>query len=80
MALLVTFTLTVQEAPAARAPPVSETVVAPAAPVALPPQVLLSELSATTRPDGKLSVNAIPENDELVVLLSVMVNKLTPLG
>ncbi len=62
-----------QEAPAASVPPVRLTDEEPAAAVAVPPQVLLRpEGVDTTRPAGKVSVNARPFNAELT-LLSVMV-------
>ncbi len=57
----VTFTETAQDAPAARLAPDSVTEDAPAAPVAVPPHVLFKLFGlATTRPAGKLSINARP--------------------
>jgi hypothetical protein len=56
-----TLTVTVQLAPPARVPAESVTWLEPAVAVAVPPQLFVSPLGvATTRPDGKLSVNAIP--------------------
>lgn len=56
-----TFTETVQLAPGARVAPERLTVELPAAAVAVPPQVLLRpEGVATTRPSGRLSLNATP--------------------
>jgi hypothetical protein len=57
----VTSTVTVQLALAARVPAESVTEPEPAVAVAVPPQVLLRfGVAATTRPAGRLSVNAIP--------------------
>jgi hypothetical protein len=57
----VTLTETVHEAPAASVPPDKLTEDDPATAVAVPPQVLVRLGGvATTRPAGKLSVNAIP--------------------
>jgi hypothetical protein len=61
--VVVTFTLTAQEAPAAIVPPLRLRLLDPATPVAVPPQVLLMpEGFATTNPEGKLSVTATPLN------------------
>ena len=52
---------TVQDAPAGILPPVRLAEDAPAVAVAVPPQVLFKfGVGATTRPAGKLSVNASP--------------------
>jgi hypothetical protein len=57
----VTFAATMQDAPGAKVAPVKMTEVEPAVAVAVPPQVLLSPLGVvTTKPAGKLSVNAKP--------------------
>jgi hypothetical protein len=57
----VTFAPTRQDAPGAKAAPVRLTDVEPAVAIAVPPQVLLSPLGVvTTKPAGKLSVNATP--------------------
>lgn len=57
----VTFRETAQEAPAARLAPDRVTEDDPVAPVAVPPHVLLRLFGlATTKPAGKLSVNARP--------------------
>jgi hypothetical protein len=59
----VTFTDNVQDAPAARVPPDRLTEDDPAAPVAVPPQLLVNVgVEATTRPAGKLSLKATPVN------------------
>ena len=59
--VLVTFTVIVQELPAAIVPPVSETLPEPAMAVAVPPQVLVSPFGvATSKLDGKVSVKATP--------------------
>jgi len=56
-----TVTDTVHEAPLAMVPPVKLTIDAPPTAVAVPPQVLLRfGEAATTRPAGRLSVNAMP--------------------
>lgn len=61
MVVPVTFTETAQEAPAARLAPDRVTEDDPAAPVAVPPHVLFRLFGlATTRPAGRLSVNARP--------------------
>ncbi len=61
---------TVQEAPAANVPPERATEDDPAVAVAVPPQLLLRpDGVATTRPAGKLSVNARPVKLEAVLLL-----------
>jgi hypothetical protein len=57
----VTFTETVQDALEASVPAERLMLPDPATAVAVPPQVLLNALGvATTRPAGRLSVNAIP--------------------
>jgi hypothetical protein len=62
-----TFTETVHEALDASVPPERLTEPEPATAVAVPPQLLVSALGvATTRPAGRLSVNAIPFNVTLV--------------
>jgi len=62
-----TSTETVQLALAARVPAESVTWPEPATAVAVPPQVLLRfGVAATTRPAGRLSVNAIPFSVTLV--------------
>jgi hypothetical protein len=59
--VLCTLTVTVQEALAARVPAVKLTEPDPAVAVAVPPQELLRPLGvATTRPAGRVSVNATP--------------------
>ena len=69
-----------QEAPAATVAPVRLTDEDPATAVAVPPQVLFRpEGVATTRPAGKLSVNAIPVRLETVLLLVIVkVRLVTP--
>ena len=60
-----TLTVIVQLAPAATVPPLKLTEEAPAVPVAVPPQLLVRPgAGATTKPAGKLSVNARPFNAE----------------
>jgi hypothetical protein len=59
----VTFKLSVQEAPAARVPPDRLTADEPVAAAAVPVQVVVKPFGvATTRPDGKLSLNPTPLN------------------
>jgi len=76
----VTFTDTVQAALDAIVPPVSDTEPLPAVAVAVPPQVLLRLLGvATTKPAGKVSVNAIPLNPRAVLgLLMVKLRLVVP--
>src|SRR5213080_783709 len=75
-----TSTDTVQEALAARVPPDRLTEPEPPTAVAVPPQVLLRlGVDATTRPAGRLSVNAIPFRVTLVLgLLIVNVSEVVP--
>jgi hypothetical protein len=62
-----TFTETVQDAVLASVPAERLTLPDPATAVAVPPQVLLRPLGvATTRPAGRLSVNATPVSARLV--------------
>ncbi len=62
-----------QEAPAASVPPVRLTDDDPAAAVAVPPHVLFrAGVGATTRPAGKLSVNARPFKAELTLLFVIV--------
>ena len=62
-----------QEALAARVAPVRLTLPDPAMAVAVPPQVLLKAgVGATTRPAGRLSVNAMPVNEVLVFGLEML--------
>src|SRR4029077_11115874 len=57
----VTFTVSVQVLLTAIVPPVSGTLPDPATAVGVPPQVLVSPLGvATTKPAGRVSVNATP--------------------
>lgn len=77
-----TFTDTVQDAPGARLAPVRATEDDPFAAVAVPPQVF-DKLPgvATTKPAGRLSVNATPLSVKLVfVLVSVNVRLVVPLS
>lgn len=75
-----TVTETVHDAPAPRLAPVSVTEDDPFAAVAVPPQVLFRLPGvATTRPAGRLSVNATPFRVKLVfVLLRVNVRLVVP--
>jgi len=68
-----TLTETVQEALLARVPAERLTEVAPAVAVAVPPHVLLMPLGvATTKPAGRLSVNANPVSDKLAFGLEML--------
>jgi len=70
----VTLTVSVQEPLAATELPVSETLPDPATAVAVPPHVLVSPLGvATTRPAGKVSVNATPVSATALAAGLVMV-------
>jgi len=71
---------TVQDPLAAILPPVRLTEDAPAVAVAVPPQLLLRfGVGATTRPAGKLSVNARPvAADPALGFWMVMVREVTP--
>src|SRR5882757_9445802 len=75
-----TLTETVQLALAAKVPALRLTEPDPATAVAVPPQVLFNALGvATTRPAGRLSVNAIPFSVKLVFgLLMVKVSEVVP--
>src|SRR5213080_3018373 len=75
-----TSTETVQFALAASVPPLMLTEPEPPTAVAVPPQVLLRlGVDATTRPAGRLSVNAIPFRVTLVLgLLIVNVSEVVP--
>jgi hypothetical protein len=77
-----TLTTTVQLAPAASVAPLKATEEDPAVAVAAPPHVLLRpDGVATTKPAGKLSVNAMPFNTEFTLLLvSVKVRLVAPLS
>src|SRR5215469_5119830 len=69
----VTFTETVQDAPGARLPPDKDTEDDALIAVAVPPQLLVRLAGvATTRPAGRLSVNATPFNVKLVLLLEIV--------
>lgn len=62
-----------QLAPAASVPPDKLTEEAPAVAVAVPPQELVRPgVGATTRPAGRLSVNAMPFNTEFTLLLVIV--------
>ena len=80
--LPVTLTATVQVALAATEPPVSEMVAPPTLAPAVPPQVSVSPLGAdTTRPLGRVSVNATPASAVPVFgLVRVKVSVLAPLS
>ena len=75
-----TFTEIVQVAPGARLAPLKLMDEDPAVAVAVPVQSLVRPLGvATTRPSGRLSVNATPFSVELtLLLLSVNVRLLVP--
>jgi len=75
-----TFTVTVQLALAASVPPVRLTEPEPATAVAVPPQVLFNPLGvATTKPAGRVSVNAMPVSARVVFgLLMVNVSEVVP--
>src|SRR5215510_7295685 len=75
-----TFTETAQEALAATVPPDRLTELAPPVAVAVPPHVLFKfGVEATTRPAGRLSVNANPVSVTLLFgLLMLMVSKVVP--
>src|SRR5262249_21249531 len=76
----VTLTDTAQEALAANVPADKVTVPEPAVAVAVPPQVLLRPFGvATTRPAGRLSVNANPVRPMLLFgLVMLMVSDVVP--
>ena len=78
----VTLTDTAHEALEARVPADKLTDDNPAAAVAVPPQVLLRlGVAATTRPDGRLSVNATPVSDASVLgFVMVSVREVVPLS
>jgi len=80
-AVPVMFTVSVQVLLTAIVPPVSETLPEPATAVAVPPHVLVSPLGvATTRPAGKVSVNATPVSATALPagLVIVKVNDVVP--
>jgi len=69
-----TFTLMVQVPPAGTVPPDRDIEEPPSVAVVVPPQVLVSPLGvATTRPPGRVSVNATPVSPSVVIRF-VMVN------
>jgi hypothetical protein len=69
----VTFTDMAQDVFAVKLAPLKLTEVAPPVAVAVPPHVLLSPLGVvTTRPAGKLSVNATPVRDRAVLLFVIV--------
>lgn len=75
--------MTAQELLTETVPPVRDTLLDPAAAVAVPPQVLAKPLGfATTTFGGRLSVNATPCNATVLLLglVIVIVSVLTPLG
>src|SRR5262249_22860904 len=75
-----TFTETAHEALAATVPPDRLTVLAPPVAVAVPPQVLFRfGVEATTRPEGRLSVNDSPLSVTLLFgLVMLMVSRVVP--
>jgi len=69
----VTFADTMQDAPGARLPPDKDTEDDPLTAVAVPLQLLVRLAGeATTRPAGRLSVNATPFSVKLVLLLEIV--------
>ena len=74
--LPVTLTVIVQAAPAAKLAPLKLTVDDPAVAVAVPPQEFVRPgVAATTKPAGRLSVNAIPVS--VVAVLGFVMEKLS---
>ena len=75
----VTFTAKVQEPLAAMVPPERLMLPDPATAVAVPPHVLVSPLGvATTRPEGRLSVNATPVSATVFGFVMVKVSVVEP--
>jgi hypothetical protein len=73
----VTFSLTLQNALAAKLPPLRLKLPLPlVAPVTVPPQLLLDPPAATVSPAGRLSVNETPVRARLVLLLVIVSDKL----